>query len=226
MKYFYIYVFILLCFIIAVSYLNTYLNTFKEPFNSDKQTFVLLGDSILKNNAYVSDGKSVDILLKERTNGKSFCLAMDNSKIADINSQIQQIPETLNNNFTTIFLSAGGNDILTYYVDQENDVTNSSILESMFVEYKKLIEIIRAKLPNANIVVLDIYYPDNVKYKRYHSLIQEWNNSLYDYVKTQNGVVNVLKISNILTQPEDFVFGFEPSSNGSVKLVDAIINNY
>ena len=214
------------CFIIAVSYLNTYLNTFQEPFNSEKQTFLLLGDSILKNNAYVSHEKSVDRLLKERTNGKSICLAMDNSKIADINSQIQQIPESLNNNFTTIFLSAGGNDILTYYVDQENDVTNSSILESMFVEYKNLIEMIRVKLPNANIVVLDIYYPDNVKYKPYHSIIQEWNNLLYDYVKTQNGVVSVLKISNILTQSDDFVFGFEPSSNGSVKLVDAIITIY
>jgi hypothetical protein len=60
MEYFYLYIFILLCFIVAVSYYTTYMSSkhmWKEPFNSDKQTFVLLGDSILKNDAYVSDGK-------------------------------------------------------------------------------------------------------------------------------------------------------------------------
>jgi hypothetical protein len=59
MEYFYLYIFILFCFIIAVSYWNTYMSSSIEPFNSDKQTFLLLGDSILKNDAYVSDGKSV-----------------------------------------------------------------------------------------------------------------------------------------------------------------------
>ncbi len=66
MEYFYLYIFILLCFIIIVSYWTT-INSNIEPFNSNKQTFVLLGDSILKNDAYVSDGKSIDFLLSERT---------------------------------------------------------------------------------------------------------------------------------------------------------------
>ncbi len=70
----------LLCFIIAVSYFNTYMNTYNKPFNSNKQSLILLGDNILKNDAYVSDVKSVDILLKERTNEKSICLARDDSK--------------------------------------------------------------------------------------------------------------------------------------------------
>ena len=62
MENFYLYIFILICFIIAVSYWNTYMSSkyrSMEPFNSDKQSFVLLGDSILKNDAYVSDGKSI-----------------------------------------------------------------------------------------------------------------------------------------------------------------------
>ena len=122
MEYFYLYIFILFCFIIAVSYWNTYASSNIEPFNSDKQSFVLLGDSILKNDAYVSDGKSVENLLVERTNGKTTCLAIDHSKIVDIYSQVDKIPDNLNSNLTTVFLSAGGNDILTHYVDQENDL--------------------------------------------------------------------------------------------------------
>ena len=224
MEYFYLYIFILFCFIIAVSYWNTYMNSYIEPFNSDKQSFILLGDSILKNDAYVSDGKSVENLLVERTNGKTTCLAIDHSKIVDIYSQVDKIPEELNTNLTTVFLSAGGNDILTHYVDQENDSTDTSILGTMFAAYKKLIKSIQKKLPNANIVLLDIYYPDNMTYKQYHSIINEWNKMVYEYA-AKNGI-GVLKISGVLTKPDDFSFGMEPSATGSRKLVDAILSSY
>jgi hypothetical protein len=224
MENFYFYIFILVCFIIAVSYWTTYMNSYIEPFNSDKQSFILLGDSILKNDAYVSDGKSVENLLVERTNGKTICLAIDHSKIVDIYSQVDKIPDNLNSNLTTIFLSAGGNDILTHYVDQENDSTDTSILGTMFAAYKKLIKSIQKRLPNANIVLLDIYYPDNMTYKQYHSIINEWNQMVYKYAG-KNGL-SVLKISRVLTKPDDFSFGMEPSAVGSQKLVDAILSSY
>jgi hypothetical protein len=200
------------------------MSTYKEPFNSNKQSLVLLGDSILKNDAYVSDGKSVDILLKERINGKSICLARDDSKIVDIYSQIEKIPNDLNTNYTTIFLSVGGNDILTHYVEQENNSKDSSILKTIFSAYKKVIKSIRNKLPNANIVLLDIYYPDNIKYKQYHTIINEWNNMIYNYSNKNN--CSVLKISGILTRPYDFSLGIEPSSIGSKKLVETILSSY
>ena len=47
---------------------------------------------------------------------------------------------------------------------------------------------------------------------------------IYDYATKNN--FSVLKISNILTESEDFSFGIEPSSNGSKKLVDAIMGSY
>jgi hypothetical protein len=223
MEYFYLYIFILLCFIVAVSYFNTYM-TSREPFDSNKQSFVLLGDSILKNDAYVSDGKSVENLLIERTNGKTVCLATDNSKIVDIYSQLDKIPQEFNTNFTTIFLSVGGNDILTHYVDQGNDSNNTSILGAMFAAYKKLIKGIQNKFPKAELVLLDIYYPNNMTYKQYHSIIDSWNKMVYEYAG-KNGL-SVLKISNILTQPDDFTFGMEPSATGSRKLVDTILSSY
>ena len=225
MENFYLYIFILICFIIVVSYWNTYMSSkYIEQFNSDKQTFVLLGDSIFKNDAYVSDGKSVENLLVERTNNKTICLAIDDSKIVDIYSQVDKIPEDLNSNYTTVFLSAGGNDILTHYVEQENDSSDTSILGTMFGAYKKLIKSIKNKLPKANIVVLDIYYPNNMTYKQYHPVIDSWNQMVYEYAG-ENGL-SVLKISGILTQPDDFSFGIEPSSIGSHKLVDTILSSY
>jgi lysophospholipase L1-like esterase len=227
MENFYLYIFILLCFIVAVSYWTTYATSnyaLVESFNSDKQSFVLLGDSILKNDAYVSDGKSVEELLLERTNGKTTCLAIDHSKIVDIYSQVDKIPKELNTSQTTVFLSAGGNDILTHYVDQGNDSTDTSILGTMFAAYKKLLKSIQKKLPNANIVLLDIYYPDNMTYKQYHSIINDWNKMVYEYA-AKNGL-SVLKISSVLTKPDDFSFGIEPSATGGRKLVDAILSSY
>lgn len=223
MENFYLYIFILICFIVAVSYFNTYMIS-KEPFDSNKQSFVLLGDSILKNDAYVSDGKSVEQLLIEGTNGKTKCLATDNSKIVDIYSQLDKIPEELNTIYTTIFLSVGGNDILTHYVDQGNDSNDTSILGAMFAAYKKLIKGIQNKFPKANLVLLDIYYPNNMTYKQYHSIIDSWNKMVYEYAG-KNGL-SVLKISGILTQPDDFTFGMEPSATGSRKLVDTILSSY
>jgi hypothetical protein len=229
MKYFYLYIFLLVCFIFIVSYYNTYVNTYRESFDSDiqKQTFILLGDSILKNDAYVSDGKSIDDLLNERTNGKSLCLAIDHSKIVDVYSQVEKIPIELDNPSTTMFLSAGGNDILTHYIDQENDATNTSVLDPMFTSYKKLVQSVKTRLPNANIILLDIYYPDNLKYKQYHHIISEWNNKIYEYAsQPKNNIKKVFKVSNILTEQNDFSFGIEPSSNGSYKIVETIMKSY
>lgn len=227
MEYFYLYIFILLCFIIAVSYWTTINSTNIESFNSDKQTFILLGDSIFQNDAYVSDGKSVNNLLLERTNGKSICLAVDHSKIVDIYDQVLKIPDNLNSSSTTIFLSAGGNDILNHYVDDNNDITNKTILGTIFAAYKNVIKSIKNKIPNANIVLLDIYYPENITYKQYHPIIKEWNEMIYNYAReSKNNIKGVLKISGILTKSDDFTLGIEPSSIGSQKLVEAILSSY
>ena len=227
MEYFYLYIFILLCFIIAVSYWTTINSNYIETFNSDKQSIILLGDSIFQNDAYVSDGKSVDKMLLERTNGKTISLAVDHSKIVDIYDQVLKIPDNLNSSSTTIFLSAGGNDILTHYVDDNNDTANRNILGTMLAAYKKLIKSIKNKIPDANIVLLDIYYPENLTYKQYHPIIKEWNEMIYNYAReSKNNIKSVLKISGILTKSDDFTLGIEPSSIGSQKLVEAVLSSY
>jgi len=225
MQYFYIYILILLCFIVAVSYWNTY-NSFKESFNPDSDMFILLGDSILQNGIWVSEGKAIDYILNERTKGKTLSLAVDGSKIVDVYSQINEIPSNINK-ITRIFLSVGGNDILYHYVENNNDPTNTDVLIPMFSAYKKVVQAIQSKLPNANIVLLDLYYLDNLKYSKYHNVIGKWNDLIYKYAEDKkNNIEAVLKISEILTKPEDFTFDIEPSSIGGVKLVNEIMESY
>jgi hypothetical protein len=211
----------LCCFILAVSYYNTYT---KESFVSSKQNIVLLGDSILKNNAYTSNGKSVQELLEERTTGKTYCFAMDDSTINYVYNQIGNIPENLNNPHTTIFLSVGGNNILKKYKENITD-NDTNDLNSIFKSYVHLVESIQAKMNKTKIILLDIYYPHDSKYKKYHHLINEWNEMIYQYAANQkNNIDGVLRISSIIRKPDDFSEGIEPSNSGGEKIVDAILS--
>jgi len=221
MKYFYAYIFILLTFIVLTSYYHSIL---LEGFsqNTDNKTLVLVGDSILKNDAYVSDGKSVENIVTER-NKYTYCFAQDHSKIVDIYNQIDSIPYNIDSPNTYIFLSAGGNDILSHYVDQKEDITNTSILKTMFSAYKNVVKSIQTRLPKSNLILLDIYYPNNLQYKQFHSIIEEWNNMVYSFSKTQsNNIYNIIQISSHLTQSDDFSFGIEPSSVGGKKIADLL----
>ena len=77
----------------------------------------------------------------------------------------------------------------------------------------------------AKIVLLDIYFPESIKYKQYHDLISDWNEMVYNYAKEQqNGIAGVIKISGVLTDKADFTLGIEPSDQGGAKIVELIAN--
>ncbi len=224
MKYFYLYIFFLLCFIVFMSYFNTY--NIEGFINKSEKTYILIGDSILKNDAYVSNGKSIENLISER-NKNIHCFAQDHSRIVDIYSQIDNIPIGLDSPNTLLFLSAGGNDILTHYVDQNQDITDTGILKPLFSSYKNMIKSIQTRLPESKIFLLDIYYPDNLQYKQYHSIIKEWNSMIYKFADNpKNNISGVIRISSSLTKSEDFSFGIEPSTNGGEKIADLILDKY
>ena len=221
MKYFYLYILVLLSFIVFISYYK-----FKEGFESNEKTYILLGDSILKNNAYVLNEESIENILFNE-NKKIYCYAQDHSKIVDIYYQVNKISNDLNNPNTIIFISAGGNNILSHYVDQNQDITNTSVLEQIFSAYINLIKSIQEKLPKAKIVLLDIYYPISITYRQYHNIIKEWNEMIYDYAANlKNNIYSVMRVSRHLTQDEDFSFGIEPSSIGGKKIANLILQTY
>jgi hypothetical protein len=217
-----LFIYVIVKFLFYNTYYTYELFTNNTTANENtNKIYVLLGDSILKNDAYVSDGKSVENILSERIT-KLYCFAEDNSKIVDIYSQIDKMLLELNTPNTLVFLSVGGNDILSNYVDQQQSVVN---IKAMFVTYKNIIQTIHSRLPEAKLYLLDIYYPDNLKYKQFHSIIQEWNNMLYDYTnKNTTAVHGVIRISNYVTQKDDYSFGIEPSVSGGKKIADLIIN--
>ena len=229
MNYFYLKIFGLILFIFAVSYWNTYCSSFIESFSSNKSSraIVLLGDSILKNNSYVPNGKAVDNILEERSlkndkNIELYSLAENNSKIVDVYSQINKIPLSINNKSTTIFLSSGGNDILSFYVDQQGDPTDTEFLNTMLADYKKLIKSIQTRMDLCQIVLLDVYYPTSNQFAQYKPILEQWNSLIATYARENS--LGLLQISQIVTSNDDFTLGIEPSEKGGEKIAQSILD--
>lgn len=223
MKHFYLYIIFLSIFIIFVSYINVLYS--KEHFSNssrENKTYTFLGDSILKNDQYVKNGKTVDQYLKEKSGRLIYNYALDNTKIVDIYSQLNKIPLDVDSSYNTVFLSVGGNDILSFYSDQGNDTNNTSQLQPMISAYDKLVKSIQTKMSDSKIVLLDLYYPSNIKYQQYYPVIKEWNKLLKDYAS--NNQLDLLETSSLLTKEEDFTFSIEPSSTGGEKLADSMMD--
>ena len=225
MKHFYLYI-LLLCFIIiAVSSFTHYYKYYilREPFGNNKldKTYILLGDSIIKNNSYVKNGKGIDDILNEKTNGNTRCYAKNESTLVDVYSQLDSIPIDLNKKTTTIFLSVGGNDILNNYGDKEVSIKDTKVLGPIFNAYKTLIKSIQTKMNDSKLVLLDIYYPTNIKLAQYKPILQEWNKMITDFASINN--LQVINISNILIESTDFTLNIEPSESGGEKIADNIL---
>ena len=226
MNNFYLYIFLLCFIILSVSTFSHYYKYYvlKEGFaqNNKDKTIILLGDSIIKNNSYVKNGKSVDEILNDKTNGNSYCYAENDSTIVDVYSQISLIPLEFNKSSTVVFLSSGGNDIIKIYIEREISVENTDILNTIFIGYKKLVKSIQEKMYKSKLVLIDIYYPTNIKYEQYKPILQEWNKLLNDFVNDSENL-SILKISNVLTDPTDFTLNIEPSDTGGEKIAEQIL---
>lgn len=222
MQRFYIWVFLLLFFIIGVSYYNTYMaKRISEAFSGDNKNIILMGDSILKNNLYVKNGKAVEDIVREKTNKPTIVLAQNNSTITDVYTQLESLHINSNVSSNTIFLSTGGNDILSNFVNNDPDESQEHVLSTIFKAYKRLVKTIRTKMNDANLILLDIYYPKNLQYTQYHPIIKEWNKMLYDFANENS--LHVMKISTLLNDPNDFTLSIEPSDKGGEKIADQII---
>lgn len=232
-----IYIILLLLFIFGMAYYNTYMySKYNEQFKTQQDTnantnvkpdIILLGDSILKNNSYVADGKGIDDRLKEKNIGTIHSLAINDSRIIDVYSQLNNIPSDLNKDSTYIFLSTGGNDILKNFVENEPAEEKEHILNTIFKAYKKLVKSIQTKMGKSNLILVDVYYPTNIKYSQHRDTIQKWNNLIEEFKNEKNsGIYDVLNVSKLLTSENDFTFEIEPSSSGSKKIVDEMLNYF
>ena len=225
----YLYIFILIFVILIVSFYTQYtydsVNINIEPFlnNNNKNNIVLLGDSILKNNSYVKNGQSIEDILREKKGDNLYCLALNNSTVVDVYSQIDSIPLEINNENTTIFLSSGGNDILSQYVDKrDSDVSDSHVLNVIFIAYKKMVKSLRVKMNKTKLVLIDIYYPTSNQFSQYKPIVQDWNNMLEKYAREKS--FGLIQISKSVTASDDFTLSIEPSEKGGEKIARSILN--
>lgn len=199
-------------FIIFIIFTN--LKDIKEGLSSiNKKNIILLGDSILNNSNYVNPGESVSDIIKSKGR-KVINVAVDNSKIKDINKQLNRIPSSYNKSNTYIFLSVGGNDILN--LPSQNDEQ----INELFKEYLKNIKAIKNKFPKSKIVALNIYHPPSSYYKMYYNSIGLWNELLDQNTFEKYKVLN---IDNIIKTKNDLVHDIEPSKQGSIKIANAIV---
>lgn len=190
-----------------------------------KNPIVLMGDSVFKNNIYVKKGKSVEDILENQYDGKIINLAKDDETIKDMYTQINHLSPELNNKNTTIFVSVGGNDILKQYVYAEN--TNVDDFEKLYViylNYKDVLSKLREKFPSPKIILANLYYPQSVKYLRYKELIKKWNDLLFEYQSDPiNKINDILDVSLIMTDINDFSLCIEPSETGGMKIAKQIL---
>ena len=200
-------------FIIFIIFTN--LKDIKEGLSSiNKKNIILLGDSILNNSNYVNPGESVSDLIKSKGGINIMNVAIDKSKIKDINKQLIRIPSNYNNSNTYIFISVGGNDILNF--PSQNDEQ----INELFKEYLKNIKAIKNKFPKSKIVALNIYHPPSSYYKMYYNSIGLWNELLDQNTFEKYKVLN---IDNIIKTKNDLVHHIEPSKQGSIKIANAIV---
>jgi hypothetical protein len=120
----------------------------------------------------------------------------------------------------TTFLSVGGNDILSHYVYTNHEVADLSFVAETFRKYTTLTTYLEKMFPQMYIVLVDLYFPVEEAYSLYAPIIREWNRCIYEWAGKRQW--KVLKVSQLLREPEDFAYGVEPSSTGTQKIVEAI----
>jgi hypothetical protein len=182
------------------------------------KTFIILGDSILKNNKYVPHDKSIEFLLTNNTksSNKLLFLAKDDSRISDLEEQLSGIVEKN----TFMIISTGGNDILQYIYTQS---LNSSILNTLFKKYTQTINTIINTHKPSRVYLLNIYFPTDKSIQPFYQYINEWNILLEEYVKS-NSITELISINDICNNAEDFVYIIEPSEQCSRKIANKIFN--
>jgi len=206
---------ILLFFIITTKYI---FNNILETFTTNKIPVLLFGDSVLNNSNYVSNINNTTEYNLQTKLGSNYVVinnSEDGATISQCFSQLNKsdILKYVTDKTVIIILSCGGNNIL-----QNEQPAN---LENNF---NTLVQAIKSKFPfNKNIFVLDLYKPLTNKYNIYKPQVDEWNNIINENAKKYD--YKVLKISDIITNPDDLTYDIEPSNVGAQKIAQFVSEN-
>ena len=192
---------------IAIIVSSAYFKSLKEGL-TNKNTIILMGDSVLNNSKFVPAGKTVYDFLKQKVSNV-VNVAKDGATISDLYSQLDQIPIELNSDNTFVFISIGGNNILKSSPIQTN---------KLFNEFTAFLDALRAKLNNVRVNILNMYLPSNPQFKMYEPVVNRWNQLIQQSSNKIGAMYSVIDIHSLLTNPSDFVYDIEPSGTASEKI--------
>jgi hypothetical protein len=214
MKYYQICIIVIAIVVIVVCAFN---KTVKEGLTNNDNIF-LIGDSVLNNSNYVGFNETVESYLKEISGvGHIYNLAQDDATITSCYTQLEKIPTEFNTTNTYIFISAGGNNLL-----KEKTNLDTNIVTKLFNDYWNFIHSVKIKLPNAHIIILNMYLPYGSRYQSYKSSVEEWNSLIVANMDKDGIAYNIIDLYKALKSAEDFVYDIEPSPTASKKIAGAI----
>ena len=215
---------------LAIFFITTLIRLSRSSFTKNiesmvtKRNIVVLGNSVFDNRSYVSTTSSIPYLLNEHEYLNAQVYAMDGAKIENINKQLQQSLKAINNIHQTLFISVGGNEILTYK-EKENANKNEEkkqiikFIDDIFGDYRNVLKNYEFK---CNVVLCNIYIPYSKKNTIYETCIQLWNKKILSYA--QNNNYKFMKLDEILYKKEDFADKLQPSRIGGEKIVKHMIS--
>lgn len=189
-----------------------------ENTNTGKRHIVLMGDSILKNDAYVKHGETVSDWVRNKSGADCECntVAMDSAMIEDVYSQMEFIDLDWNTKDTFLFLSVGGNDLLSKHQSQSQSQGQQVLdVDAVFDSYAKLVSTILEEWNNTQLVLLNLYCP--ISKPHLCAIVKKWNELQLQYANSKN--IKVIYIDS----SEPNIRGIEPTSEGGEKIAEQIV---
>lgn len=186
----------------------------------------MLGDSVFDNASYVGGAPDVRAQLQSvLTNAKVSSAARDGAVIADIPSQLRQIPGSA----THIAVSIGGNDALRASGVIEEGVVSvaealaklAAIRDGFDRSYGSMVELLLERsLPVAFCSIYEPRFPDLARRRAAATALAVLNDVITRQVFTRRGILIDLRL--ICDQAADFANPIEPSPTGGEKIARAI----
>ena len=218
----------------------------KENMESAKKlpspNIVLLGDYDFHQPKTIKYPSLKKILLSKYPLAKIKTYTSDCSMINNINSYINNIPDTFNNKNTTIIVAVGMNDIYKNLINCSsnkkvlpNEENKLNCIESTHIYelWSKEIDRLMQKFDKTNIIILGTYYPKigseipvckhKLKVDKYlEEDIDYWNSNLSNYTKNKN--ISFIPIDKIIGENDIEKDGFTIKETSFSKLAKKLIS--